>query len=106
MFEDCMHQIKFETELEFPDQSNIIVNKDSICDEDQEINLFNNSENISRIDLKDSVHSHDKIDKIFYQDKNHEETNQAVDDFSTNENTNRTIDTNELNSNKNTEAKT
>eukprot|EP00801_Mesodinium_rubrum_P004653 Mrub_04656.p1 GENE.Mrub_04656~~Mrub_04656.p1 ORF type:complete len:371 (-),score=80.92 Mrub_04656:125-1195(-) len=99
--EDCLNQIKFESELEFPDYSNIIVNKDSIYDDDQhEINLFNNSSNISRIDLKDSVHSHEKIDKIFYQEKNHESIiNQNIDNFSTNENTNRTNDNNELNIN-------
>jgi hypothetical protein len=28
--EDCVRQIKFESEIDFPDYSNIIVNKDSI----------------------------------------------------------------------------
>jgi len=49
--------------------------------------------------LKESVHSHEKIEKIFNMDRDKENCDsKAKTDFSTNANTNRTND-NEFNSN-------
>jgi hypothetical protein len=61
---------------------------------EQDLHLFNNnSNNISKIELKDSIHEEKEKILIYQNDKNGQDKI-GQDNFSTNENTNRTLQDN------------